>query len=362
LSNADSTLTRVGDAHSGETDYPLLAFGALLLRWRRALLALAALGAVSGAISGLASPRLFEAVATFIPQGSEGGGAASGLELAASEFGIRVPSGGAFGPPVYVELLRSRALLEPVALDTFDVREESRRAELRELLGVTSKVSDASLGAIRRAVTANEVKALGGVRLTVRTQWPSVSLAATQALLRRINDFNLRTRRTQAAAERQFVEAQSVEAERTLRDAEDRLQAFVQRNRSTAASPELAFERDRLQRAVNLAQNAYTSLVVRKVEARIKEVRDTPLITVLEEPQLPRIAVSRRVLLRTVLGSAAGVALALILAWGAAALNAARDSGSRDASVFFDLLRKAVPEPVWQRILGLYRRTKSTDR
>src|ERR1019366_5148610 len=95
------------------------------------------LGTLLGLATGLSSTRVYVSAATFIPEGSEGG--ASGLALAASQLGIRVPpsAGAAWGPPVYVELLGSQALLEPIALDTVVVAEEGgRRVALIDLLKI----------------------------------------------------------------------------------------------------------------------------------------------------------------------------------------------------------------------------------
>src|SRR2546425_752421 len=100
-----------------EEEFSFLAVGTVLLRHRRLIVALAILGAAVGMATGLLATRMYMANAVFIPQGSQEG--ASGLALVASQFGIRLPtSSSAWGPAVYVELLRSRTLLESLALDS----------------------------------------------------------------------------------------------------------------------------------------------------------------------------------------------------------------------------------------------------
>ncbi len=89
----------------------LLALGSVLLRWRRPIVALGLIGGAVGLLSGLLTTRVYLCSAKFLPQVPEG--SASGLALVASQFGIRVPSSGSgWSAPVYVELIRSRALLE----------------------------------------------------------------------------------------------------------------------------------------------------------------------------------------------------------------------------------------------------------
>jgi uncharacterized protein involved in exopolysaccharide biosynthesis len=329
----------------------LLSLGSVLLRWRRTVIALGLLGALAGLGRGLLSTRVYVSSATFLPQGAEG--SASGLALAASQLGIRVPtSGGGWGPPVYVELLRSRALLGRIVLDSVVVAEEgARRVALMDLLKVKANAPeqrvDRSVRILGGMVESREVKALNAVEVVVTSRWPSVSLALAQKMVQGVNRFNVETRRSQATAERQFVDAQAHEAERALREAEDQLQSFLQRNRVIAGSPQLEFQRDRLQREVNLRQQVYTSLIQNGEEARIREVRDTPVITVLEEPRLPVVGESRKAAQKAVLGGLAGGMIAVLIALLANGVAGARRSPSEAAREFFELMEEATPR--WLR-------------
>ena len=338
-------------ARQDEGDISLFALGSVVIRWRRLVILLALLGGLLGLTKALLSPRVYMSSATFIPQKSEG--SMSGLALAASQFGIRVPSSGdAWGPPLYVELLRSQALLEPIALDTVVLAEEGgRRVALMDLLRIEGPVperrADLAVRALRVIVKANEIKTLGAVRVSVTTRWPSVSLMLAERLLHAVNQFNVETRKSQAAAERQFVEFQASEAERLLRAAEDRLQVFLQRNRAFTGSPELNFEHDRLEREVLLRQQVYTSLLQNFEEARMREVRDTPVITVLENPRLPIVGEARRSVARGVLGGLAGGVLGIVVALLVHGVRRARQEPGGAAHDFFQVLDEATPS--WLR-------------
>lgn len=331
-----------------EPEVSLLVLGNVLLRWRRTIVGLGVVGAALGLAKGMTSTRVYVSAATFITQGSEGG--ASGLALAASQFGIRVPtSGGSWGPPVYVELLRSQALLEPIALDTVVVAEEGgRRVALMDLLEVEAPTparrTDLAVRALGGVVSASEVKALGAVKLSVTTRWPSVSLALAERLVRGVNQFNLETRKSQAMAERQFVEIQAREAERALREAEDRLQLFLQRNRAISDSPELGFQRDRLQRELALRQQVYTTLVQNREEARIREVRDTPVITVLESPRLPVVGEARNSVKKALLGGFMGGMFGAVIALLVQAVASVRRAPNEEAQEFFLLAQEILPQ------------------
>lgn len=341
------TLVKDPRRAGGGEDLWGLSLATVILRRRRQIFGIGIAGAAVGLIAGLTSTRVYVSGATFIPQTSEGN--VSSLAAAATQFGIRLPSSaGGWGPPVYVELLRSWALLKPLALDTVAVAEEGgHRVSVMDLLKVNApnpqRRVELTVRRLAGIVQSREVRALGAVDVTVTTKWPSVSFQLANRLVTEVNQFNLEKRKSQAAAERQFVEAQTLEAERALRDAEDRLQEFLQRNRVTGGASELAFQRDRLQREVALRQQLYTSLAQSREEARSREVRDTPVITVLEEPRLPVVPESRRVALKTALGALMGGLIGLVLAFVADGLAGARRTPDEKAREFFDLVEEVTP-------------------
>jgi uncharacterized protein involved in exopolysaccharide biosynthesis len=192
-------------------------------------------------------------------------------------------------------------------------------------------------------IRASDVKALGTVDVSVTTPWPSVSQTLADRLLQGVNEFNLQTRKSQAGAERQFVDAQAADAEHELRDAEDQLQAFLQSNRAIGDSPQLTFERERLQRNVTLRQSIYTSLLQDREDARIREVRDTPVITVLDAPQLPLKSLGRKTLVKALAGALLGGTAAVAMALFMESLARARRKPSDEAQEFFALVEQAAP-------------------
>ena len=142
-------------------------------------------------------------------------------------------------------------------------------------------------------------------------------MAIAERLLDEIQVFNLETRRSQAAAERMFIEVRADSARIALTTAEDSMQVFLQANRRFEDSPELTFQAERLQREIARQQQVYTGLAQAFEEARIAEVRDTPVLTVLQSPFYPPGPDDRSLLLAIalglVLGGMAGVVLAFLV-------------------------------------------------
>ncbi|MGI9043361.1 MAG: hypothetical protein ACR2GK_04465 [Gemmatimonadaceae bacterium] len=235
-----------------------------------------------------------------------------------------------------------------MALDTIAVAEQQgRRVPISRLLGIEGPLGvetrDLAVRGLRSWISASVIRELSAVQVSVTTPWPSVSLALTERVVRGVNEFNVRTRKSQAKAERQFVEEQAVDAERALRYAEDRLQVFLQRNRELGGASNLAVERDRMQREVTLRQELHTSWLKSREEARIREVRDTPVITVFEEPTLPITGQPRGTVSKGITYALIGGIIGVLMAVFSHGMGAARTATSGEAREFFRIVDEATP-------------------
>jgi len=339
------------------SEISLYRVGVFLLRWHRVILSFSAFGAGLGLVSTLMIPDRYTSSATFLPNGAES--SVSGLGAVANQLGIGTPTaGGGWGSTVYVELLQSSTLLRPILLDTVVIREEGdRRSAIIDLLDVPEGSLGTPLDHATRVLSgmieSRELTAIGAVQVEVTTRWPSVSLALAELLMRGVDRFHVQTRSLEAAAEREFAAGQAAHAERTLRQAELDLQRFLEANR-VVGSPQLMFENDRLQREVALRQQLYSFLLQNQEEARLREARDIPVVTILEEPQLPLFLEARYTLGRIVVGGSAAALLMLLAAFVAEGLANAKKTRDPDAIVFFRRLREAIPG-------GLSRRMGLTD-
>ena len=281
------------EASSDKEEMSLLWIVAVLLRDRRIVLGFTTVGLVLGVAIALLRRPTYSSTFSFLPQATQDA-SRSGLASLAGQFGIPLAAiGGSMqSPELYADLILTREVLIPIGRDSYSVDRGQRvTTPLSKLLGAggsdSAIVLDNTLRMLRTQVVSAAVSSRTGmVSVTVRTRYPQVSLQIAQRLLQGLNDFNLVTRQSQAREERRFTEGRYNEARATLRSAEDALQQFLQANRQYANSPQLSFERERLQREVNLQQQVVTTLAQQYEETRIREVRDTPVITVIEKPTL----------------------------------------------------------------------------
>lgn len=319
-----------------EGDMSLFAMATLLLRHRWRVLRWTGACALLAAATVIMRPALYRASASFAPQGNDA--TRSGLASLAGQFGVTLPTAGqTLSPEYYARLVKSRTLLRRIALDTLVVQEMGgRRVAFLDLLKVKGSSQalreDIGIEQLSKIVETSVSKPTGIVEVSAETKWRSVSLSLVAALLAGVNEFNQQSRQSQASAERKFVEGRMAVADGELRTAEDRMGRFLQGNRQYSNSPELTLERDRLERAVTQRQEVYTTLAQSYEEARIREVRDTPVITVVESPSVPARPEPRGRTKVVLLGIMLGAFFGSVVVLASEMMARRRAAGDEDAS------------------------------
>ena len=324
-----------------EEEISLFEIATAILSHRRGAVIGGFLGAFLAVAPIISSPPVYAGSASFVPP--TGDPARSQLANLAGQLGVGIPLNASATTDFYLRLLSSRELLATVVRDTISVTERrgvrTTFLDLMEVKGSSSRQrEEEGVKILKGIMTTVGAKNTGVVEIVVLTEWPSVSLALISGLVKGVNDYHLHTRQGQAGAERKFIEGRLEIARSELRASEDRMQRFQVSNRMQA-SPELGFERDRLNRDLLLKQQVYTLLVQSLEDARIREVRDTPAITVLESPAVRSRAEPRGRLKRAALGVAVGGVLGLIVAFLLAWLRRSRQSSDPRAIEFYELVR-----------------------
>ena len=360
---ASPTIGPVRD--EAEEGLSLLGVANLLLRHRGLVGALALLGLVLFPVVTLLFPRSYTSASVFMPQTRSAASSLSGL---AAQLGFTLPSTeSGQNPSFYADLLQSNSILGAVVDSRFEYEmpDGPVRGNLVEIYRSKGKSPalrrDVAIRRLRGDVDATTAQKTGVVELEVTAGHPRLAQEINQRLIDLVNEFNLRTRQSQAANERAFTERRLDEVRQELRATEDRLQSYLQRNRDYSNSPALTFQVERLQREVSMRQEVFTTLAQAYEQAKIEEVRDTPVITVVQAPELAVRPDSRWLLLKALLGLLLGLMIGSALAvWKSYTANSER-LGSGEAAEFARLRGQAMGDlsRPWRsvaRALGLARR------
>ncbi len=135
-------------------------------------------------------------------------------------------------------------------------------------------------------------------------------------MVEELNKFNVERRRSQSGEERIFTERRLQEVRKELADAEDELVRFLQRNRQFSEFSVASVGARSLERKVQMKQEVLATMSRSYEEARINEVRDTPVLTVIDRAEppawksFPKRTIS--VLVALVVGGVLGIGLAYL--------------------------------------------------
>jgi uncharacterized protein involved in exopolysaccharide biosynthesis len=305
------------------------------------VMSLAALGAILAVIF---VPPVYRARASFVTNASaasvklpQSTGAMRGLGNLASQFGLGAPPDPSQSPQFYTELIRSRELRTRLLESRFaDPRTAapSDSVRLLELLRIKNKDPERKLElglkALTRAIQSEYDEQTNLVRLSVDAQWRHLSSAVANRALELVSTFNREQRTSRARSNRTFLESRVAQVYSDLRAAEARQRDFYEQNRSWRASPALVLQEQQMKREVDWTTDLYLSLQQQLENARLEEVNDAALITVVDSAVPPRKAEWPRYGMLLVSTVSLGLIFGLMLAGSATVLAdwRARNPGS----------------------------------
>jgi uncharacterized protein involved in exopolysaccharide biosynthesis len=288
---------------------------ALLAKNRRliAIITLVVAAVFAGRI--LLSPRTFTVPISFMPDVRGPNPSVSGL---AAQFGIPVNSGDPTqSPQFYLDLLTSDEILRSVALGSYQLPDRKNVGPQTLLqwydLDASAKSISKVIRTLRGHLSASLSLRTGVIKAFVSADNAQVAVQVANHLIEELNKFNRERRLSRVGVERGFAEIQLREADAALRAAEDRMQSFLQTNREFRTSSSLSLQQDRLSRDVSMRQQLYTAAAQSFEQSKLDQIRDTPVLTILEPARVPAAADPRGLLRSTVFGILFGAILGILI-------------------------------------------------
>jgi uncharacterized protein involved in exopolysaccharide biosynthesis len=288
----------------------------VLLRHRRLIFGLSLAGGLLGLAITLTRADRFTSMTTFIPHTPSS--SSNPYAAMAAQLGLRSGGDPGTSPEFYVDLVRSPSLLG-AAVD----RQGAFASPWERQLAIRR---------LNKNLRTHVETRTGVVTLRVTSKSPDVAQETAAHLLVLLNSFDQDIRKTQAGAERQMLEQRQAEARAELAEAEARLLNFMLHNRNYNNSPQLAFDYERLNREVMTRQQLYLTLADSYEKARMDEIRDTPVITVIEAASLPIERDPRWLALKVLIGLLVGAAAGVFLAFIKAAVHRHAREGATDVA------------------------------
>lgn len=263
----------------------------------------------------LVLPKWYSSSATLTvdanPSINLGGAGVLGL---ASQLGLSAGmSGGTGSAQYFADVLGSPAVTDRVALGR--IPQSSDGAEANNFGSPGPHPSPKERDAARRRFAKHFSTSINArtstITFTVDGRTPFAAKVSADTLLSRLNSVIIELRRRRASAERVFVERRLDSAAVRQAALEDTLRWFYANNRMIANSPNLQFQEARLKRRVEFALDLANQLRTQLETAKLQEVRDTPVLSVITPPELPgkKSAPNRRLIALAALVFAGVIAL-----------------------------------------------------
>lgn len=329
-----------------------------VLRNRWVFLLLPPLFAAAAVLLNQLHPRMYAASASFVSNSAPNRSQFASL---AQELGLPMNVGDAGqSPAFYGSLLKTRDILQAVVETPYVVTEEGRErtATLLQLYEVkpdaNRSATEQALETVRQAMYVRVEWETGIVRLSFRAEQPELAEQVASRLIQLMQEFDISKRRTQASARRRFAQERYEEARSALRAAEATLDEFVTSNRLFQMSPVLTAAHSKLVTELLLRQQLYAAMAQAYEQARIDEVRDTPVITVLENPEGSAVPQPRGTVLKAILGLVLGFVTAIFIALfreSARRARASRDTDFQEFTVLvgdLNILRRSRRRPAYE--------------
>jgi uncharacterized protein involved in exopolysaccharide biosynthesis len=256
---------------------------------KRILLVSLAVGLLTLGINFLL-PKWYRATAVLLPESDKNKlGAMSQFAGLASLAGVNM-SGGDLSR-LYPAMLTSESILRCVVerkyrtehfkdsvtlIQYFELDDPSPRKNmddaLREVKGVIVVTYDAKTSVV-----------------SIGLEMPEPQLAADvlNALLAELDMFLRDKKMNNASEQRKWVESRLVQVDEELRDAEERVKDFREKNRRVTDSPSLLMQQERLLRDVQIKSTIAIELRKQAEIAKIEEIKQVTTINILDEGRAP---------------------------------------------------------------------------
>ena len=302
----------------------------VLLRWRDVAWVTAGVLVLTLLLIVVLPPR-YRSEATFVttdagiqlPKNLTDLAAQPGVTGLASQLGLGASAEPSTSPAFYAQLLGSRELLTRLVLSRYPNPQSGIPADSADLLTIYRirnrdrlRAIELAIKRVKRAMRIGYDTRTDFVSVAVDDRWPQVSAAVANRAVELVSAFNREQRESRARARRVFLEGRVADAQNEVRAAERALRDFYEQNRLWRSSPGLIVEEQAERRQVDMASDLYLSLRREFESARLDEINNTPVITVVDRAQEPRKPVWPLYAVVAVTAAVLGIGLGVL--WAAA--------------------------------------------
>jgi uncharacterized protein involved in exopolysaccharide biosynthesis len=235
-------------------------------------------------------PEMYRAETTLLPDVAQSKSSVlGGLADIAAAAGVSTSEGKI--TKLYPTILSSETILRTALTSPYVLRSRPDSIDLYELWGLDKsnpeRAFERALQLLRARLDANVDFRTDVVSVTVVMEYPDLAAQILNRLVEAMDRFLRESRRTNASEQRTWIGTRLKEVKGDLEKSENTLKEFREKNRRIADSPQLLLEQDRLLRQVEINSSVFIELTKQYEIAKIEELRNIPLVNVLDMARPP---------------------------------------------------------------------------
>ena len=233
-------------------------------------------------------------------------------------------NGGSAAEWSYEDVITSRTMARNLLTQRFDTEKFGPQKELLQILtyGYDKPEYSRDILEIQAVETIQDLikisrdRTSGIYTLQVTTNEPKLSSDIADVIIEKLDEHQRKYNDRKNTETRQFIDERLADTKTELKEAEESLKVFRERNRSILSSPQLQLEQGRLTRDVSVHIGVFTTLKQQLEKAKIDEVKENDYIVILDPAEVPlyRSTPHKRktVIIAGFLGIAVGIVIALV--------------------------------------------------
>ncbi|MEW6512337.1 MAG: Wzz/FepE/Etk N-terminal domain-containing protein [Bacteroidota bacterium] len=235
-------------------------------------------------------PLYYKATAVILPETDKTKlGMMSQFAGLASLAGVNVPSGDV--ARLYPVMLTSESVLTNVIRHRYASERFKDSVDLIQYFkldeGSPAKDMDEALKTLKGLMSVSFDNKTSVVTVGLEMREPELAAEVLNTILSELDNLLREKKMSSASEQRKWIESRLVQVEQELREAEERLKGFRERNRRVGDSPQLMLQQERLLRDVQIKGTIDVELKKQAELAKIEEIKQVTTINVLDEARAP---------------------------------------------------------------------------
>ena len=238
---------------------------------------------------------VYTSFATIIPVNNEN--SANKIAGIAATFGISVPSSGSGAKMIYPEIVKSKTIAKKILSKEFKSSKYDLKMPLLKLIKYPDEDLDDEIDferlllegvdAFIKTIEISENIETSIVTVSVEASEPKLAADIAKALILELDLHQKKFQTEQIVKKRIFIEERIKEVKINLVKSEEELKDFREQNRNYSDSPSLLLEFERILRELEVQKQLYITLKREYEMTQIKEVEDSDIFHILDEPEIP---------------------------------------------------------------------------